>query len=78
MKQRGMSLIEVMVLCVIAGVIILIAIGFINDDRTVRAANSNVVQTLCISGYKVVIGRNGQPVQLLDHHGFGVQCGEFK
>lgn len=77
MKQRGMTLIEIMVLCVIAAIVIMVDIPVI-----VGGANTNnitygamgMTESRCIEGYKFIIDQRGNSRQILDEFGKGVRC----
>lgn len=77
MKQRGFTLIELMVVIAIGMVVVSVGLGFLG----VTSGNSNVsmgingmTESRCIEGYKFVIGQHGQPRQILDEFGKGVRC----
>ncbi len=77
MKQRGFTLIEMMVVVVIGLVVLTMianAVGFANGNSTVSWGINGMTESRCIEGYKFVIGEHGQPRQILDEFGKGVRC----
>jgi hypothetical protein len=81
MKQRGMTLIEVMVLCIIGTIITMIILGAIGINGTQTEYSYGIngpMETRCAGGYKVVVGQTGHPIQLLDLQGHGVPCDQPK
>jgi competence protein ComGC len=78
MKQRGMSLIEIMVLAIFACCIVLIAIpvitGNTSNNNTISWGINGMTESRCIEGYKFIVGQEGQARQILDEFGKGVRC----
>ncbi len=78
MKQRGMSLIEIMVLAIFACCIVLVAIpvitGNTNNNNTISWGINGMTESRCIEGYKFIVGQEGQARQILDEFGKGVRC----
>lgn len=78
MNQRGITLIETMVILCI--VLILAAIAFpAFMGKPVSKGNisfgiNGMTESRCIEGYKFVVGEQGQARQLLDEFGKGVRC----
>lgn len=77
-KQRGITLIEMMVVFVIITVIGLIAAPVIMG---VPVSNSNVswgingmTESRCIEGYKFIVSQDGSARQILDEFGKGSRC----
>ena len=79
MKQRGFTLIELMIGIVFFSILFLIAVpimfGGKDTGGNVIWGINGVTESRCIEGYKFVIGENGQPRQILDEFGKGVRCG---
>lgn len=76
-KQRGFTLIEMMIVVVILFTVGLTVMGFVGS----ASGNSNIswgmngmTESRCIEGYKFIIGERGQPRQILDEMGKGVKC----
>ena len=81
MKQRGMTLIEIMVCIVFASVIILIAIPVITGASigggNISYGINGMTESRCIEGYKFVIDQKGNSRQILDEFGKGVRCNQM-
>ena len=78
MKQRGFTLIELMVAMVIFACFIMVIVG----AGTAMSGNSNisigingVTESRCIEGYKFVITQDSTR-QILDEFGKGVRCSQ--
>ena len=75
MKQRGFTLIELMIAIVFVLTIIMIALPVImGNTGNVSWGINGRAETRCLEGYKFVIGEHGQPRQILDELGKGVRC----
>lgn len=78
MKQRGITLIETMIILCI--VLILAAVAFpALMGKPVSKGNisfgiNGMTESRCIEGYKFVIGDGGQARQIIDESGKGVRC----
>jgi Tfp pilus assembly protein PilE len=77
MKQRGITLIEIMVLCTIVAIVIMIAIpvivgGTVNSNITYGAMG--MTESRCIENYKFIMDQRGNSRQILDEFGKGVKC----
>jgi competence protein ComGC len=81
MKQRGMTLIEIMVLIVIAITVILIGAGFLTQNQMGPQAYSyganGLIEVRCMNNLKFVVGENGHVTQMLDSEGHGVKCDDL-
>jgi hypothetical protein len=76
MKQRGISLIEVMIGIAFAMIIIavgLTAFGTATGNGKVSVGINGVLETRCIEGYKFIISQDSTR-QILDEFGKGVRC----
>lgn len=77
MKQRGFTLIELMIGIVVFGILITIAMKFLgaaSGNNSISFGINGMTESRCIEGYKFVIGEHGQPRQILDEFGKGVRC----
>lgn len=74
MKQKGFTLIELMIVIVmilIVGTIIMGAVGSGNSNISVGI--NGVTESRCIEGYKFIISQDSTR-QILDEFGKGVRC----
>jgi Tfp pilus assembly protein PilE len=77
MRQRGITLIEVMVvmaIIMIIGTIVLGAVGASNGNSNVSIGINGVMESRCVEGYKFIVDQNGHSRQILDEFGKGVKC----
>lgn len=76
MKQRGITLIELMVGIIIFAVFVLIIVGAGTATNTsgISYGVNGIMETRCVDGYKVLVGQTGHPIQMLDKNGNGVTC----
>lgn len=77
MKQKGFTLIELMVVIVIAMVIVMmLATGFagMSGNNQISVGINGIAESRCIEGYKFVINQDGAMRQILDEFGKGVRC----
>ena len=79
MKQRGFTLIELMiVVCILMvfGSIIMGAVGS-TSGSTVSYGVNGVTEMRCIDGFKFIVGNRGDSRQVMDEFGKGVRCSNF-
>ena len=77
MKQRGFTLIEMMIVIVMAMIVLSIvagAIGASNGNSNISYGINGMTESRCIEGYKFIMGTEGNPRQILDEFGKGVRC----
>lgn len=79
MKQRGFTLIEIMISIVILMIGIVLFAGARASLEGVSNGNlswgiNGMTESRCIEGYKFVVGDRGQARQILDEFGKGVRC----
>jgi prepilin-type N-terminal cleavage/methylation domain-containing protein len=78
MKQRGFTLIEIMVAIVFVTILIMIAIpaivGAPMSNGNVSWGVNGMTESRCIEGYRFVLDQKGNARQILDEFGKGVRC----
>lgn len=81
MKQKGFTLIELMiafVMIMIVGSIALSIIGTSSGNSNISIGINGLTEARCIEGYKFVINQDGRMNQILDEFGKGVRCSNLK
>ncbi len=77
-KQRGFTLIELIIGIVFLMIVFLIALpimlGVPISNNNVSWGINGMTESRCIEGYKFVIGEQGHARQILDEFGKGVKC----
>lgn len=80
MRQRGFTLIEVLVVIVMIGIVCItvanIAMG-VAVGSSVSWGVNGVTEMRCIDGYKFVLGEKGNITQMLDNEGKGMPCNDL-
>jgi prepilin-type N-terminal cleavage/methylation domain-containing protein len=78
MKQRGFTLIELMVVLALLGIVVAVAMpvlmGSTGQTNNVSWGVNGMTESRCIEGYKFVIDQKGNSRQILDEFGKGVKC----
>jgi len=76
-KQRGFTLIEMMVGFVFLTVIFLIAAPVLfgtSSNSNVSWGVNGMTESRCIEGYKFIVSQDGSARQILDEFGKGARC----
>ena len=77
MKQRGFTLIEMMIVFVMIGIIVTVvagAIGASQGNSNISYGINGMTESRCIEGYKFILDTKGNSRQILDEFGKGVRC----
>lgn len=81
MKQRGMTLIETMVMIVIASIIVIIGVqaifGSQMGPQSYSYGANGLIEVRCMNNLKFVVGERGHVTQMLDSEGRGVKCDDL-
>lgn len=78
MKQRGFTLIEMLVVIVFLMCIVTFVMSAVNGftgNGVISWGVNGMTEIRCIDGYKFVVGEHGQARQILDEFGKGARCG---
>ena len=77
-KQKGFTLIEMMVVFVIIMIVFLIAlpviVGVPLNNGNLSIGVNGMTESRCIENYKFIVGQDGNARQILDEFGKGVRC----
>lgn len=77
-KQRGFTLIELMIAVVFIVVIFLIALpvmmGTPSGTSNISWGVNGMTESRCIEGYKFIVSQDGNARQILDEFGKGAKC----
>lgn len=79
MKQKGFTLIELMITIIFSIVVLTLVIGIasvggIPSEQTISYGINGLAETRCIEGMKFVVGQSGSVQQILGPNGGGVAC----
>jgi type II secretory pathway pseudopilin PulG len=77
MKQRGVTLIELIVFIMIAVIALSIIAGAastISGGSNISYGLNGMTESRCIENYKFIVGQDGTARQILDEFGKGVRC----
>ena len=77
MKQRGFTLIELMIGIVFVLTIVLMVIGAVSGStqgNTISWGINGMTEMRCIDGYKFTVSERGSVRQVMDEFGKGVKC----
>lgn len=77
MRQRGMTLIEVIILIAIVAIVgSMLMAGFagLSGNSNISIGVNGMMESRCVEGYKFVVDQNGHSRQILDEFGKGVRC----
>jgi prepilin-type N-terminal cleavage/methylation domain-containing protein len=77
MKQRGFTLIELMITFAIIAILIMVALPAIigsSSKSNISIGVNGMTESRCIEGYKFIIDQKGNSRQILDEFGKGVKC----
>lgn len=83
MKQRGMTLIEVLVLIAIMTIIAAVGAGFLSNmnsqmgPKAYSYGANGLIEVRCMNNYKFIVGERGHVTQLLNESGHGVKCDDL-
>jgi prepilin-type N-terminal cleavage/methylation domain-containing protein len=75
MKQRGFTLIEMMVVFVIIVTVGMIGLGAVSgSNNSISMGINGMTESRCIEGYKFIVSQDGSARQILDEFGKGARC----
>ena len=77
MKQRGFTLIELMIAIVIFGCFVMVIVGAgasMSGSSNISIGINGMMETRCVEGYKFIVDQNGNTRQILDEFGKGARC----
>ena len=76
MKQRGATLIEVMIGIIFALCVVMLGVGAVSgvSNGNVSVGVNGMTESRCIEGYKFIVDQNGNARQILDEFGKGAKC----
>lgn len=77
MKQRGFTLIEMMIVVVMVGIVATLIAGVaggVSGNNSISYGVNGMTESRCIENYKFIIDQKGNSRQILDEFGKGVRC----
>ena len=77
MKQRGFTLIELMIVIVMIGIVGVTIMNIVMGTAVTSSISwgvNGMTEGRCIEGYKFIVSERGQARQILDEFGKGVKC----
>ncbi len=77
MKQRGFTLIEVMIGIIFALCVVMLGVGAVsgaNSGNTISYGVNGMTEMRCIDGYKFIVSQHGGTRQVMDEFGKGLKC----
>jgi len=78
-KQKGFTLIELMIVIVIGMIVLSIiagAVGATKGNSNISIGLNGVTESRCIEGYKFIVDQTGNARQILDEFGKGSKCNQ--
>lgn len=76
--QRGFTFTEFIIAALIVAIVALTAMKFLlvgqSGSDNITFGINGMTESRCIDGYKFIIGGDGQPRQIMNSVGHGVQC----
>lgn len=76
-KQKGFTLIELMVAIVFLMCFVVLIVGAgvsANGNSNISIGINGMMETRCVEGYKFIVDQNGNTRQILDEFGKGARC----
>ncbi len=76
MKQRGFTLIEMMIVVVMLGIVATLIMGVVGGatgNSNLSFGVNGMLESRCVEGYKFIVTQEGSR-QILDEFGKGVRC----
>lgn len=74
MKQRGLTLFELMIAVIFVIIIVAFVMTGIDSSNNYSYGINGITETRCINGMQFVVGQSGSVQQILGPNGGGVPC----